>query len=493
MPGKRPASGPAPGRLGSPDTLKREKRPSGTDGWMMAAETDHSEVPLGSVERLFQAEQLSALLGDVDARDETWRLSEASIAVARLAVVVFNTAMFVLATRPDATAPGLAYAVIGVAAAYSLAVLVWRPHERFGFRPSGLVVSLADALLIALWLYATGGFHSPYFPLWYISIVAMSFRFGAWETLVGGIVYGIAYGGLVAATGDLAGNVPAMGVRVGYIFLVGGLASLLSLVAYQQTVAKNTYRDVAERLEEARNRARQHADAVERTNADLRQVASAISHDVREPLRVINGYAGLLERTTGDALDDDKLELVEQIQESSRRLDGMIESLLGYVRLDRSEPPEETVALDDALDEALENLEMRMQETDARVDREPLPAVRGDPRQLAMLFQNLVGNAVKYGGDPPHVRVRADDGGPETVARVLVEDDGIGIPEGEVEHVFEVFQRGSEADEHDEGHGVGLALCRRLVERHGGEIGVDSTPGEGSTFWFTLPRAGAER
>jgi signal transduction histidine kinase len=440
---------------------------------------------------LLEAEQLSALLGDTEARDETWRLSETSIAVVRLAVVLFNGLMFVLATRPDATAPGLAYGVLAFAAVYSVAVLVWRPYERFGFRPSSLTVSLLDAALITLWLYATGGFASPYFPLWYVSAVALSFRFGAWETLVGSVVYAASYASLIAAEGTLVGNVPTVGVRVGYIFLAGGLASLLSMVAYQQTVAKQAYQDVAERLEAARDEARDHASELERINEDLREVASAISHDVREPLRVIDGYAGLLERQVGDDLDDDQAELLGQIRDSTARLDGMIDSLLAFVRFDRSQPPVERVELEDALDAALANLGVRIEEEGATIEHEDLPAVTGDPDQIASIFQNLVGNAVKYGGEDPTVRVRTDDQAPEGMERVLVEDDGVGIPENEKEHVFEIFQRGSHRDD-DAGHGVGLALCRRLVERHGGEIDLVSTPGEGSTFRFTLPAAGAQ-
>lgn len=456
----------------------------------MARTEPHTPSLLADPPDVIEPGDLSTLF-DVDqrAQGETWRVSERGIAIVRLCVVLFNGLMFGLVTRPDATAPVIAWLVLAFAAVYSLWVLLWRPHQRYRFRISSTAVSVADATLITAWLYATGGFASPYFPLWYISILAMSFRFGAWETLVGALVYSGAYAGLVYATGDLSAHLPAFGVRVGYIFLVGGLASLLSIVTYKQTVAKQAYQDLASRLERARDKARQHAEEVERTNEDLRQVAHAISHDVREPLRVIDGYAGLLDRKNED-LGDDNRELLEQIRASTSRLDAMIDSLLTYARLDRSELPDETIDLDGALDDALAHLELKLEETGATVHREELARVRGDRQQLALIFQNLIANAVKYSGDaPPEIRVWADDGGPEGMIRVCVEDEGIGIPETEQDNVFEVFQRGSQADRWDEGQGIGLALCRRLVERHDGRIGVASTPGEGSRFWFTLPRA----
>ncbi len=450
----------------------------------------HADASLNApVEAPWSSDQVSAWLEPrLTAKDESGRLNEASISVVRLAIVVFNTVLFLLVTRQQATLPALAYAVIVAASAYSVWMLVARPYERFRFLVSAWFVSVADGVLITLWLAATGGFASPFFPLWYVSIVAVSFRYGAWAALLGSSAYAVAYGGLVHAMGGLGGNVPVMAIRVGYIFLAGGLASLLALVTYQQTVAKQAYRDVAERLETARAEARGHAERLQRSNEDLRQVAYAISHDVREPLRVIGGYAGLLETKTGDRLEQDEVELVDQIRASTNRLDAMIESLLDYARLDRDGPPEETVHLEEALNEALDGLSVRIEESRARIHADELGRVRGDPRQVALLFQNLVENAIKYSGDtPPRVQVRSRT--EEGRVRVEVEDEGIGIPPAEQDHVFEVFHRGSRADRDDEGEGMGLALCQRLVERHGGTMGLESTPDEGTTFWFTLPRA----
>lgn len=437
----------------------------------------------GGLERwgpLFESEQ--------EARGEALRVNEAVISLARMAVVLFTSLFFLLVTRGEAVYPGVAFGVIVGASVYSLWMVIKRPYERYAFLTSAVFASVADAALITLWLVATGGFASPYFPLWYVSIVAVSFRHGAWAALGGSCVYALAYGGLVVGMGQFEGNLPVLGIRVGYIFLAGGLASLLSMVTYQQTVAKQAYRDLAKSLERAHGKAEEHAKRLERSNDDLRQVSYAISHDVREPLRVIGGYAGLLERKLAGRLKEEDQELVEQIQESANRLDGMIESLLEYARLDRDDPPQEPVALECALEDALEGLSVSIEESKASIEHEDLPEVLGDPHQVALLFQNLVSNAIKYAGDAParvHVRAHRDEG----MVRVEVEDEGIGIPEAEQAHVFDLFHRGSGVTEGKAGEGIGLALCRRLVERHGGQMWVESEEGDGATFYFTLPAA----
>ncbi|ELY53272.1 PAS domain-containing sensor histidine kinase [Natronolimnohabitans innermongolicus] len=221
------------------------------------------------------------------------------------------------------------------------------------------------------------------------------------------------------------------------------------------------------------------------SNERLEQFAYAASHDLQEPLRMVTSYLQLLESRYGDAFDEDGEEFLAFALDGAERMREMIDGLLEYSRVDTRGDSFESVALDDVVADVREDLQVRIDETDADVTVADLPQVRGDPSQLRQLFQNLLENAITYSGDePPRLEVDAERVGDEWV--ISVADDGIGIDPGDAERVFEVFQRLHTREEYD-GTGIGLALCRRIVERHSGEIWVDSEPGDGTTFRFTLP------
>ncbi|WP_290817318.1 ATP-binding protein [Halovivax sp.] len=255
--------------------------------------------------------------------------------------------------------------------------------------------------------------------------------------------------------------------------------------------ALNRTRDQLERrnqeLDGTRERLEEAVEELEASNERLDQFATTASHDLREPLRMISRYLELLsDRHAGD-LDDEATEFLEFATDGADRMRTMVDDLLRYARVESEGEPLEPVDLDAVFADAVTDLQVRIEETDADVEAGPLPRVRGDPGQLRQLFQNLLSNAIAYSGDePPRIRVSADRVDDAWV--VSVRDEGIGIDPAEQDRIFELFQRLHGVDEHD-GSGIGLALCRRIVERHGGEISVDSTPGEGSTFSFTLPAA----
>jgi len=161
----------------------------------------------------------------------------------------------------------------------------------------------------------------------------------------------------------------------------------------------------------------------------------------------------------------------------------MIDGLLKYSRVETQGDPLETVDLEHILDDVRENLQVTIEENDVMIEAEPLPRVQGDPDQLRQVFQNLLDNAIEYSDVQPTVRVTAERNGTDWI--VSVEDEGIGINPEQQEEIFEVFQRGHSRSEGN-GTGIGLALCERIIERHGGDIWVESEPGEGSTFSFTL-------
>ncbi|WP_276255581.1 PAS domain S-box protein [Halomontanus rarus] len=228
---------------------------------------------------------------------------------------------------------------------------------------------------------------------------------------------------------------------------------------------------------------REYQRRLEESNERLEQFAYAASHDLQEPLRMVTSYLQLIERRYGDALDDDGEEFLEYAVDGAERMRSMIEGLLEYSRVETRGDEFEPVELETVLEDVRETLRIKIDESDAEITSESLPRVEGDAGQLRQVFQNLLANAIDYSGaEPPRVHVAAERTGTEWT--VSVTDEGIGIDSADQERVFEVFQR---IHTDTTGTGIGLALCKRIVERHGGEIWVDSDPGEGATFSFTLP------
>ncbi|AGB39312.1 PAS domain S-box protein [Natronococcus occultus] len=233
---------------------------------------------------------------------------------------------------------------------------------------------------------------------------------------------------------------------------------------------------------------REYIDELRAETRRLEQFAYAASHDLQEPLRMVSSYLQLIDQRYGDEFDADGREFLEFALEGAERMRNMIDGLLAYARVKTRGGPLGPVDLDAVLEGARSNLEMRIEESGADVEAESLPTVEGDEHQLRQVFQNLLENAIEYSDDTPRIRVSAERRGPEWV--VSVRDEGIGIEPEDREQIFEMFQRLHSRADHG-GTGIGLALCERIVERHGGEIWVDSEPGEGSTFSFTLPVRGS--
>ncbi len=246
-------------------------------------------------------------------------------------------------------------------------------------------------------------------------------------------------------------------------------------------------RDVTEQ-KVAREIVAQQQKELERSNRDLEQFAYAASHDLQEPLRAISGYCQLLQRRYGDRLDAKAAGYVAETVHGARRMQALIEGLLAYSRVGRFGRPIVPASAQAALDQALVNLREAIAESDAEITHGHLPVVPADPLQLMQLFQNLIGNALKYREDRrPQVHVAAELRDREWV--FSVRDNGIGIEPRFRERIFIIFQRLHTRLEYP-GTGIGLAICKRIVERHGGRIWVDSEPGQGSTFFFSLPSAG---
>jgi PAS domain S-box-containing protein len=236
---------------------------------------------------------------------------------------------------------------------------------------------------------------------------------------------------------------------------------------------------------------RQHASELARSNAELQQFAYVASHDLQEPLRMVASYTQLLARRYRGKLDADADEFIGYAVDGVNRMQRLIQDLLTYSRVGtrgREFKPCETAPV---VKRVVENLQAALEETKGEVKAGPLPAVLADESQLAQLFQNLLANALKFHGQaPPRVEVAAEPQGRDMV-RFTVKDNGLGIDPQYFDRIFIIFQRLHGREEYP-GTGIGLAICKKIVERHGGRIGVESRPGEGSTFWFTLPAVPTE-
>lgn len=242
-------------------------------------------------------------------------------------------------------------------------------------------------------------------------------------------------------------------------------------------------RDITER-KRLEDTLAERAEELERSNKELEQFAYVASHDLQEPLRIVAGYAELLSRRYAGALDEDADEFIGYTVDGVRRMQSLINDLLHYSRVGTKGKEPVPTAVDRVVDQALRNLGPKIEETAAEVTADPMPTVPADEGQLVQLFQNLIGNAVKFHGDEqPRVHVGAQRRNGEW--EFTVADNGIGIDADHRDQIFEIFQRLHARDEF-EGTGIGLAICRKIVDRHGGRIWVESAPGQGSTFRFTI-------
>lgn len=276
-----------------------------------------------------------------------------------------------------------------------------------------------------------------------------------------------------------------------------------------------TVQDITERkhTEEALQRL---TARLERSNQELEQFAFIASHDLKEPLRTVHNFSGLLRKQYEALLDARGVDYIERMQRAVKRMQQMIDDLLSLSRVTTRAQPFMSVNLEQIIQQVLANLELCIRETHAQIETASLPTLDADPGQMYQLMQNLISNALKYGGESPHIRIysrlltdeawinpldgdlptpskpdfpdtpAAIDPTQPTACQILVEDQGIGFEQKYAERIFRIFERLHHLHDH-EGTGIGLAICRKIVERHRGTITAQSRPGQGSTFIVTLP------
>ncbi|MBV8867399.1 MAG: CHASE3 domain-containing protein [Acidobacteriaceae bacterium] len=259
--------------------------------------------------------------------------------------------------------------------------------------------------------------------------------------------------------------------------------------------------DLYERLElrvlertaelEARTRfSEAQAKELERSNADLAQFASIASHDLQEPLRMVASYVGMLSKRYGTSLDDTARTYMQFAVDGASRMQALINDLLSYARAGTQAITRAQVPFERVMERALASLRLTIEETSAIIDYGHLPVVELDELKMTQVIQNLFSNAIKFrkNGTPPQISVSAERRGADWLFSVA--DNGIGFDPKYHDRIFEVFQRLHGLGRYA-GNGIGLSICRRIIEHHGGRLWADSKPGEGSTFFFTLP-AGEE-
>jgi PAS domain S-box-containing protein len=238
------------------------------------------------------------------------------------------------------------------------------------------------------------------------------------------------------------------------------------------------FRDITER--------KHMMEELARSNEELQQFTYAAAHDLREPVRTVRSFTELLELEHANELQGNGRQLLSYVSNAARRMEELVDALFQYGQASSDDPQVTDVSPDEVLKVVTGSMRKQIEDNHATVEWNGLPVVRADRNQIAAVFQNLISNAVKYrGSTPPHVQILGDDSDPAEW-RFCVADNGIGIAPRHQSRVFDIFER-LHPDRYP-GAGIGLAICRRVVERHGGRIWVESEEGGGSTFCFTLPK-----
>ncbi|MGE5402006.1 MAG: sensor histidine kinase [Ignavibacteriales bacterium] len=247
---------------------------------------------------------------------------------------------------------------------------------------------------------------------------------------------------------------------------------------YDLTIIDITDRRIVEEI------LKQTFAALEKSNADLQQFAYAASHDLQEPLRMITSYIQLLEKKLTGILDDQTSKYMEYISDGAKRMQALIHGLLTYSRITTHKEEFRPTDPNQIIENVLKDLEFAITDSKAEIKADKLPGIKADPTQMHQLFQNLIANAIKFRGEVnPVININFERMGRSLV--FCVRDNGIGINPESFEQIFGIFQRLHEREKYP-GTGIGLALCKKIVENHGGRIWVESEEGKGAAFYFTL-------
>jgi light-regulated signal transduction histidine kinase (bacteriophytochrome) len=274
-------------------------------------------------------------------------------------------------------------------------------------------------------------------------------------------------------------------VRFAFYLIVTIIFSRLKTGYEERMKLLQKLEDTVERLNLYKDELEAKAGELSRSNEDLEHFAYAAAHDLREPLIVIGGYTRRLGKKYHDLFDSEARELVNSVMDGVSRMEKMINGLLSFARVETGGRKFTWNSGDKVLNSALTGLRHSIEETGAVVTRDAIPDLMADEVQLSQVFQNLIANAIKFRGeDPPLIHISAELNNEEWV--FAVSDNSIGIAPENLEKIFGIFKRVHSKTDYP-GCGIGLALCKKIIERHGGRIWVESEPARGSVFYFTIP------
>jgi light-regulated signal transduction histidine kinase (bacteriophytochrome) len=274
------------------------------------------------------------------------------------------------------------------------------------------------------------------------------------------------------------------------VFLANRLLSLIVIWTAVIFVLKYKHsleviQEHADALNQANMDLKKQSKELKRSNEELEQFAYMVSHDLHEPLRMVSSYTQLLARRYKDKIDNDANDFISHAVEGTNRMQWLINDLLNYSRIQTNESAFEEASCCEILGQVKTNLQIAIEKSSALITNDFLPTINANPVQMMQLFQNLLDNAIKFAGElSPRIHVSADKKDDEWV--FSVNDKGIGIDPQFNEHIFLIFKRLHDREKYP-GTGIGLAVCKRIVERHGGRIWVESGTGNGTTFYFTMP------
>lgn len=273
-------------------------------------------------------------------------------------------------------------------------------------------------------------------------------------------------------------------IQMGFFLIIVFILSALKM-EYEKAVKLNIdLQNTLSNLKKTQEELEWKSQDLARSNAELEQFAYVAAHDLRQPLLVAGGYINRLGRLGKDKLDPDANTSIGHALDAMTRMEALINALLAYARVGMNAGDLKLSDCNDMVESAINNLQMEIEKNCAIVTHDQLPTLLADHIQIIQLFQNLIGNALKFRGEePPHVHISAEHEEDEWV--ISIGDNGIGIDPKHFTSIFDIFQRAPDSSEYP-GNGIGLAICKKIVERHGGRIWVESVPGKGSTFKFAI-------
>lgn len=540
--------------------------------------------------------------------------AEKNLVHLRSVIIFFNIACYLVLDDISRT-PLLAYTVIALASIYTLYLEIFRPYEKYEIFTTAYFTAISDGILICLWIYVTGGYASPFYIIWYISIIAVAFRFNSTVTMITAMFYAICYSLVIVMSGtvELLTHATEILIRIVYIILTGfagvlitreniiqtihkvklellskevelvnnqlsdqtilyenmlqaqsemgeGVAILsddklsyvndalclltgysreelmdmdavinliaaeerakmqeasqrrwdgdisesydetwlirkngekmavgFSSIVFEINLKKNMFfimKDITEQKrkdEELRTKTKD----LELQNAELQQFAYFASHDLLEPLRMVNSFLTLLEKKYNDQLDETAHQYINFATDGAIRMRKTILDLLDYSRVGTQAWEEEMVDMNALMNEIMIVLSSSISETNAKISWGKLPQIKGGRTHLQLVLQNLISNSLKYKSPDLAPIIEISSSETETHWQFSVSDNGIGIDPKFFDRIFILFQRLHSKEEYA-GSGVGLAIAKKIVENHGGKIWVESGKDIGSVFYFNI-------